>query len=139
MKKRSFCRFSAWLFVAAVVFGTSSVRAQSLTARGIHGSQAAENDYAHVTLFGIEAKGSKFVYVFDRSGSMEGAPLAAAKKQLLDGLQPLGETQQFEILFFNQRVAMFEATGGAKRATFATDNNKKLAADFVQRIVADGG
>src|SRR3954462_5706706 len=126
MKKRSFCRFSAWLFVAAVVFGTSSVRAQSLTARGIHGSQAAENDYAHVTLFGIVAKGSKFVYVFDRSGSMEGAPLAVAKKQLLESLQPLGETQQFEILFFNHRVSIFDGSSGPKRATFATDRNKQL-------------
>ena len=61
------------------------------------------------------------------------------RRQLLDSLQPLGETQQFDILFFNHRVAMFEGASGAKRATFATDTNKKLAGEFVQRIVADGG
>jgi hypothetical protein len=132
-------RLSAGLFAAAVLFFSPSVHAQSLAARGIHGATGAENDYAHVTVFGIEAKGSKFVYVFDRSGSMEGAPLAAAKKQLLESLQPLGETQQFEILFFNHRVQMFDSSSGAKRTTFATDRNKQLATEFVQRISADGG
>ncbi len=132
-------RFWVWWVAAAILFLTPVVRAQSLSARGIHSSSDNDSEYAHVTIFGIEAKGSKFVYVFDRSGSMEGAPLAAAKKQLLDSLQPLGETQQFDILFFNHRVAMFEGASGAKRATFATDTNKKLAGEFVQRIVADGG
>ena len=124
---------------AAILLLTPIVHAQSLSARGIHSSSDNDSEYAHVTIFGIDAKGSKFVYVFDRSGSMEGAPLAAAKKQLLDSLQPLGETQQFDILFFNHRVSMFEGASGAKRATFATDTNKKLAGEFVQRIVADGG
>jgi Ca-activated chloride channel family protein len=121
------------------LFGIPTACAQSLTARGIHGATGVENAYAHVTIFGIEAKGSKFVYVFDRSGSMEGVPLAAAKKQLLESLQPLGETQQFEILFFNHRVSVFDSSSGSKRATFATDRNKQLAAEFVQKIAADGG
>ncbi len=112
--------------------------AQPLPA-GLHGSSGNEQDYARVTVFGIEAKGSKFVYVFDRSGSMDGAPLAAAKKQLLVSLQPLGETQQFDILFFNHRVVVFDGGSGQKRAMFATDRNKQLAAEFVQRIAADGG
>jgi Mg-chelatase subunit ChlD len=106
---------------------------------GLRGNSGNEHDYAHVTVFGIEAKGSKFVYVFDRSGSMEGAPLAAAKKQWLDSLQPLGETQQFDILFFNHRVVMFDGGSGQKRTMFATDRNKQLAAEFVERIAADGG
>src|SRR3954465_247782 len=132
-------RFWVGWITAAVLVSIPSAQAQSLSARGIHSSSGDDSRYAHVTVFGIEAKGSKFVYVFDRSGSMEGAPLAAAKKQLLESLQPLGETQQFDILFFNHRVAMFEGASGAKRATFATDTNKKLAGEFVQRITADGG
>ena len=132
-------RFWVGWVAAAILFLTPAVHAQSLSARGIHSSSGNDSEYAHVTIFGIEAKGSKFVYVFDRSGSMEGAPLAAAKKQLLESLQPLGETQQFDILFFNHRVAIFEGASGPKRATFATDTNKKLAGEFVQRIVADGG
>ena len=38
------------------------------------------SNYAQVSVFGVEGKGNKFVYVFDRSASMEGPPLAAAKK-----------------------------------------------------------
>src|SRR4051812_9504589 len=139
MSKRFKCQFRAGLIAAAVLFSLPAAFAQSLSARGLHSSSGDDSQYAPVTVFGIEAKGSKFVYVFDRSGSMEGAPLAAAKKQLLESLQPLGETQQFDILFFNHRVAMFEGASGAKRATFATDTNKKLAGEFVQRITADGG
>jgi uncharacterized protein with von Willebrand factor type A (vWA) domain len=107
--------------------------------QGLRENSGNNQEYARVQIFGIEAKGSKFVYVFDRSGSMEGAPLTAAKKQLLDSLQPLGETQQFEILFFNHRVTIFDGGNVPKRATFATDHNKQLAAEFVQRISADGG
>jgi len=74
------CLAFAWLLAGLGLFATPASQAQSLSARGIRGSSGADSDYARVTIFGIEAKGAKFVYVFDRSGSMNGAPLAAAKK-----------------------------------------------------------
>lgn len=100
---------------------------------------AADSDYAHVRVFGIEATGNKFVYLFDRSASMEGPRLAAAKKQLLESLQPLGETQQFDIVFFNHRLQAFNNSASSHRVTFATERNKKLATDFVSAVKADGG
>jgi len=117
----------------------SAALGQSLAARGIRGASTAGTDYGRVKVFGVEGTGNKFVYAFDRSGSMEGAPLATAKKQMLDSLQPLGETQQFEILFFNHRLQVFKNSNGFNRPTFATDRNKELAAEFVKRITADGG
>ena len=92
-----------------------------------------------VRMFGVEGKGTKFVYVFDRSSSMEGAPLATAKQQLVQSLESLSSVHQFHIIFFNQQVRNSDLSGGGRRVAFATDRNKKLAARFVGGITADGG
>jgi hypothetical protein len=92
-----------------------------------------------VRIFGVQGVGTKFVYVFDRSSSMEGAPLAAAKQQLTDSLNSLDSIHQFQIVFFNHQTRMFDATGGGHRVAFATERNKQLAAKFVGGITADGG
>jgi hypothetical protein len=98
--------------------------------------------YARTGVFGIESEGYKFVYVFDRSGSMGGhggAPLAAAKRQLIDSLQHLGQTHQFQIIFYNDDPHVFDLTGSPSRLVFANDQNKTLAERFVGSITADGG
>jgi len=92
-----------------------------------------------VRVFGVEGKGTKFVYVFDRSSSMEGAPLAIAKQQLIQSLESLQSVHQFHIIFFNQQMRNFDLSGGGRRIAFATDRNKNLAARFVGGITADGG
>jgi hypothetical protein len=95
--------------------------------------------YATTSVFGVEGHGNKFVYLFDRSASMDGPPLSAAKRQLLESLQQLDEVNQFQIIFFNSKTRMFDASGGGKRIAFASDRNKQLAANFVGGITADGG
>jgi hypothetical protein len=70
---------------------------------------------------------------------MEGAPLAAAKKQLIQSLASLDSVHQFHIIFFNHRLRLFDVTAGGRRVAFGTDRNKKLAANFVGGITADGG
>jgi hypothetical protein len=95
--------------------------------------------YAQVSVFGVQGKGSKFIYVFDRSASMEGRPLAAAKQQLLQSLESLESVHQFHIMFFNTKTQSFDLSGGGRRIAFATQRNKKLAANFVGGITADGG
>ena len=81
-----------------------------------------------------KAKARKFVYVFDRSTSMEGAPLAAAKQQLIESLQSLDSVHQFHIIFFNHADAERSTSrGGGRRIAFATDRNKKLAAQVRRR------
>ncbi|HVT26399.1 MAG TPA: hypothetical protein VHE81_00130 [Lacipirellulaceae bacterium] len=95
--------------------------------------------YARTSVFGVQGKGNKFIYVFDRSASMEGLPLAAAKNQLLKSLQSLDSVHQFHILFFNTGIQAFDISGGGHRIAFATDRNKRLAANFVGGITADGG
>jgi Mg-chelatase subunit ChlD len=90
-------------------------------------------------VFGVAGTGNKFVYVFDRSASMGGPPLAAAKRQLIESLNSLDAVHQFHILFFNHRLRSFDMAGGGQRIAFGTERDKKLAANFVGGITADGG
>jgi hypothetical protein len=70
---------------------------------------------------------------------MDGAPLAAAKRQLVASLVSLENVHQFQIIFFNTRTQAFDGESGGRRIPFATDRNKQLAARFVGGIIADGG
>jgi hypothetical protein len=93
---------------------------------------------ATVTVFGVAGTGTRFVYVFDRSTSMEGAPLAAAKRQLIDSLESLDSVHQFQIIFFNTRTSVLDIEGRGRMA-FATDRSKQLARNFVGGITAGLG
>lgn len=103
-----------------------------------HGALAIGGE-ATTSVFGVEGSGHKFVYAFDRSVSMTGAPLSAAKQQLLASLDSLGSTHQFQILFFNHRIKAFDLTQGHNRIAFANDQTRSAARRFVESIAADGG
>lgn len=97
---------------------------------------------ARVSMFGIEAKGTKFVYVLDRSGSMGGGggdALAAAKKELLASIDKLDTVQQFQIIFYNENARQFNPAGQSGRLAFGTDQNKAEARRFIGTIESDGG
>lgn len=94
------------------------------------------------SLFGITGEGYKFVYVFDRSGSMGGEgreSLRAVKAELAKSLEHLDSVHQFQIVFYNERPVAFNPTGTPGRLVFATDENKQRATRFVDSISADGG
>ncbi len=105
---------------------------------GIVGSSGTDG-YGETSVFGVAGKGNKFIYVFDRSASMEGRPLAAAKQQLLQSVQTLDSIHQFHIIFFNTKTQSLNISDGARRIAFASDRNKKLAGNFVGSVTADGG
>jgi von Willebrand factor type A domain len=111
--------------------------------RGSAGSNAPKGGGARTRVFGIEAEGQKFVYVFDRSGSMGGSgrnsPLNAAKAELLASLESLGDTQQFQIIFYNERPTIFALAGQPGKLVFGNEQNKISAQKFVRGIIADGG
>lgn len=94
-------------------------------------------------VFGLQGTGSKFVYVFDRSGSMSaenGLPLKAAKSQMIASLQSLKSTDQFQIIFYNERTLPFSPFPGKEPTLmFGTDENKDLARRFIERVTASGG
>jgi hypothetical protein len=93
-------------------------------------------DTARVSVFGVQGTGSKFVYLFDRSTSMEGPPIEAAKRQLVESLQSLDSIHQFQIIFFNTEQSFFDPTEGRGRLAFASEQNKRAAARYVGGITA---
>lgn len=86
-------------------------------------------------VFGLQAKGSSFVYVFDRSLSMKGLPLAAAKRELVASLHKLTSVQQFQIVFYNQEPRTIQP----RQMVFADRNGLAKADSFVTSVVASGG
>jgi hypothetical protein len=90
-------------------------------------------------VFGVRGKGSRFVYVFDRSSSMEGPPFAAAKRELVASLQSLQSVHQFQILFYNEEPhAMPSFRGGSPAMVFADEPGKRLATSFLGSVFAHG-
>ena len=98
---------------------------------------------AKTSVFGAEGVGSKFVYVFDRSASMDGyqgRPIRAAKAELIASLTDLDKVHQFQILFYNDRPLVFNPDHPqAPRMLFGEAPIKRLAQNFVRGIVAAGG
>ncbi len=89
------------------------------------------------SFFGVEGSGSSFVYVVDRSDSMnanESAPLRNAKRELLKSLESLNEYNQFQIVFYNDSLSPLSG-----KMIFATDTNKRRAMGFVKGMPGDGG
>jgi hypothetical protein len=93
------------------------------------------------SMFGVEGKGYKFVYVIDRSGSMGGdgnATLKSAKAELLASIKKLESTHAFQIVFYNERPATFDPKGNGQ-TVYANDKNKEAAERFLDSISAKGG
>lgn len=123
--------------------GTTGATGMTGTGSGL-GRRGSGHDYdVETKVFGITGKGSRFVYVFDRSASMagyEGRPLAAAKRELIASLQSLGNVHQFQIVFYNELPHVMMARGeGTPRMHFGNDQGRRQAEEFVRGVVADGG
>ena len=88
-----------------------------------------------VSFFGTVSRGNKFVFIIDKSGSMSGNRLAAAKKELCSTLKGLKPTDKFMIYFFSDAAQAMPA-----RAMLAgTPKNIQWATDWVRgRSVAGG-
>ncbi len=109
---------------------------------GRPGRPGAAGGKGSATVFGLTGKGWKFVYVFDRSDSMnwhQRTPLRRAKAELLTSLDSLGSNHQFQIIFYNQKPSIFNPSGRPNRLAFATEQNKRNAAKFVSGVTATGG
>lgn len=97
---------------------------------------------ARTGIFGLEARGMRFVYVFDRSASMgepAGRPLAVAKRELLRSLGDLGDSQQFHVIFYNERQTVFAPSANRGRPIFASPEARRAAETFIESIQAEGG
>ncbi|HBE67533.1 MAG TPA: hypothetical protein DDW52_05220 [Planctomycetaceae bacterium] len=108
---------------------------------GLTGS--ADVPKVKTSVFGIEGEGSSFVYVFDRSASMNGysgAPLAKAKRELSTSLKSLGPAHQFQVIFYNDYVRIFGVdSAGVAQIHRGEERTKEEALRFVRETIADGG
>jgi hypothetical protein len=105
------------------------------------------------SVFGISDEGQTFVYVFDRSESMnsilqfmmEGqevgsiTPLEAAKAELLRSLSALTDRQRFHVIFYNHQLWMFDTGRGTMRTIPASSQSKQRAGSFVGSVFGAGG
>ena len=72
-------------------------------------------------------------------GGGGGSPLASAKSELLASLAELGDTQQFQIIFYNEKPTRMNLGRSFGGLVLADEQAKRLAERFVKGIVADGG
>jgi len=131
------CGFAA----ICAALASPSLRAED-PARTKVGISQGIGSQGKATLLGVEGKGSKFVYVFDRSGSMgvpDNKPLNRAKAELLASIDALTDLQQFYIIYYNHEQKLFQIDPTGRRLIFANDQNKKLARQWVESIQAGGG
>lgn len=107
------------------------------------GGGARTGSQATTQVFGAQGTGTKFVYVFDRSSSMEGyggRPLAAAKAELAGSLTVLKPTHQFQIIFYNENPSVFNPIPSSPaRLMFGSDQNLDLARRFILSMQGSGG
>jgi len=89
---------------------------------------------------GAVGTGSRFVYVVDRSGSMNsGGLMDAAKAELEASLNSLTELQQFQVIFYNDNALIFNPSGGAPKMHYGTKENVAAALEFIRQTPATGG
>ncbi len=105
------------------------------------GSPLSGLEQGETRFLGIRDKGTRFVYVLDRSASMyQHHALEVAKAELLTSLQHLDETQHFQVIFYNEATPRLLTLGGRNNTMHrATDINKTLARQQIVRVTPDGG
>ncbi|MFN0012522.1 MAG: VWA domain-containing protein [Phycisphaerales bacterium] len=89
------------------------------------------------TFFGVSARGSRFVYVVDVSGSMgERAKMPQLKRELITSLDKLPDGAQFLIYLFQSETV---ALGKRDRWIPASGKNKQWAEDQIRAVQPSGG
>lgn len=88
---------------------------------------------AGASFFRLEARGREFVYVVDRSGSMSGDKLRAAKNELIRSVSSLKRAMRFFIIFYDTHP--MPSRGLVK----ATESNKRRCFAWVGEVRSGGG
>ena len=93
------------------------------------------------TFMNISGVGKTFVYVIDTSSSMDGNRLKLAQSQLKKSLRLLQAGQKFAVIFYNDdyRERLKLRRQAEQDLYFASELNKQLAGQEVDRITADRG
>ena len=98
-----------------------------------------DGEKATTMFFGVSGSGSRFIYVLDRSDSMNGPPLSAAKRETIRSISTLGESQSFQIVIYNNRPSYASPRGQAFWMLPGNDSMKQWATQYIRSIPAHGG
>ncbi|MFM8571028.1 MAG: hypothetical protein ACKOAU_05470 [Pirellula sp.] len=116
---------------------------EGLSGKGSVGASGSGPDGSTTTTFmGLRGSGSNFVYVLDRSASMDefqGAPIRFAKTELLKSIASLAERNQFQIVFYNDSPGSLSNGSAAGKLLSANEINKEKASRFIKAIKPSGG
>jgi hypothetical protein len=114
-----------------------------LSGAGTSGSGAGNGaGETSASFMGLQGTGASFVYVLDRSASMEefgGTPMRFAKDELLRSIQSLRDNHQFQVVFYNESPGSLAAGSTGGKMLAGNEANKEKAARFVKAIRPLGG
>ena len=106
-------------------------------------STEVENDLTRCALkfMEVDGIGDSVVYLIDTSSSMDGNRLKLAQSQLKKSLRLLQAGQKFAIIFYNDdyRERLKLRRQAEQDLYFASELNKQLAGQEVDRVTADRG
>lgn len=86
--------------------------------------------------FGVEARGSRFVYIVDVSGSMSSAgKLQSLQAELRESIEALIPAASFAVIMYNQAAMPL---GGRAKWSDATDQRKRAFDSLIRSIEAKG-
>lgn len=92
------------------------------------------------SFLGIDDVGKRFVYVIDRSYSMEnGNAFNAAKNELLASIARLNETQQFQIIFYSHEVEVLQPRDSRLDMYWGTEAQRMQVSNQLRTIRPNGG
>lgn len=137
-----FADVSAGSLSKAAGVGTGSLGLSGTGDSGV-GKGSSKGAKTKTSVFGLEGAGNSFVYVFDRSESMNGyysAPLRMAKKQMSESIASLTSVNQFQIVFYNDSPSPYRGSLSRTRGLiFATDTEKQSALTYIKGVEGSGG
>lgn len=87
------------------------------------------------TFFGQPGRGSRFVYVIDRSGSMEGGRFQDACFELIRSIRALRPHESFYVIFYDSRAHPMSAPALLR----ATPTNQEAAVEWIRSMSVGGG
>lgn len=88
------------------------------------------------SFFGVEAAGSRFVFVVDVSGSMDGPRLERLRLELRRSIEGLTESSQFMVIQFSDTA---EIIGGERHWRDASNTGKRSARNQIELLRTAGG
>jgi Ca-activated chloride channel family protein len=83
-----------------------------------------------------EAPPKDVIFVLDRSGSMQGWKMVAARRACADLIDKLGPQDRFDVLAFDTAIEHPFTEAGMRQAT---PHNRYVATEFLSRVGARGG